>query len=132
MILFLRLLFVVIIGSMIAVTSWATSQQALGEFARSATFRDPWVIATLFDAYWAFITFYVWVAWKEQSLGARVLWFVSIILLGNLAMAAYMLVQLFRVPANGSLDEVFMRRQPGSLLLPGILTAIAVAVYLLA
>lgn len=132
MILFLRALFVVVIGSMIAVTSWASSQQALGEFARSATFRDPWVIATLFDAYWAFITFYVWVAWKEQSAGARVLWFVAIILLGNLAMAAYMLVQLFRVPANASLDEVFVQRQPGHLLLPAIIAAIAVAVYLLA
>ena len=132
MILFLRALFVVVIGSMIAVTSWATSHQALGEFARSATFRDPWVIATLFDAYWAFITFYVWVAWKEQSGGARVLWFVSIILLGNIAMAAYMLVQLFRVPTNGSLDEIFVGRQPGRLLLPAILTAVAVVVYLLA
>lgn len=132
MILFLRVLFVIVIASMIAVTSWAGSQQALGEFARSATFRDPWVIATLFDAYWAFITFYVWVAWKELSAGARVLWFVTIILLGNLAMAAYMLVQLFRVPVDGSLDDVFVRRQPGHLLLPAILTAISVAVYLLA
>lgn len=132
MILFLRALFVIVIASMIAVTSWAGSQQALGEFARSATFRDPWVIATLFDAYWAFITFYVWVAWKERSAGARVLWFVSIILLGNLAMAAYMLVQLFRVPADGPLDDVFVQRQPGHLLLPGILTGLSVAVYLLA
>ncbi|HEY1109308.1 MAG TPA: DUF1475 family protein [Opitutaceae bacterium] len=132
MILFLRALFILIIVSMLAVTSWAGSQQALGEFARSATFRDPWVIATLFDAYWAFVTFYVWVAWREQSLGARVLWFVAIILLGNIAMAAYMLAQLFRVPANGSLDEVFIRRQPGKLLLPAILAAISVAVYLFA
>ncbi len=132
MILFLRALFVIVILSMVAVTGWASSQQALGDFARSATFRDPWVIATLFDAYWSFIAFYVWVAWKEQSLGARLLWFVSIILLGNLAMAAYMLVQLFRVPADGSLDEVFARRQPGKLLLPAILTAISVVLYLLA
>lgn len=132
MILFLRALFVVVILSMIAVTSWAGAQQALGEFARSATFRDPWVIATLFDAYWAFITFYVWVAWKEQSLGARILWFVAIVLLGNIAMAIYMLAQLFRVPSNGSLDEVFVQRQPGRLLLPAILSAISVVVYLLA
>lgn len=132
MILFLRALFILVIVSMIAVTSWAGSHQALGEFARSATFRDPWVIATLFDAYWAFVTFYVWVAWREQSLGARVLWFVSIILLGNIAMAAYMLAQLFRVPANGSLNDVFVQRQPGRLPLPAILAAISVTVYLFA
>lgn len=132
MILFLRFLFVVVIASMIWVTSWASLHQALGAFAQSATFRDPWVIATLFDAYWAFITFYVWVAWKEQSLAARLLWFVAIILLGNLSMSAYMLAQLFAVPAEGSLDEVFTRRQPGKLALPGVLTVVAIVIYLLA
>lgn len=132
MIWFLRGLFVVVIASMLAVTGWAGLHQPLGEFARSATFRDPWVIATLFDAYWAFITFYVWVAWKEQSFPARALWFVSIILLGNMAMSAYMLVELFAVPAAGPLSEVFTRRQPGRLLLPAILTAVSIIVYLLA
>lgn len=132
MILFLRLLFLVVIASMLWVTSWASLHQPLGDFARSATFREPWVIATLFDAYWAFICFYVWVAWKEQSLFARVLWFIAIILLGNLAMAAYMLRELFGVSASGPLNEVFARRNPGAPLLPGLLTVIAVIVYLLA
>ncbi len=131
MIIFLRLLFVVVLGSMLWVTGRAGLQQPLGEFARSAVIRDPWVIATLFDAYWAFITFYVWVAWKEQSLPARLLWFVSIILLGNIAMAVYMLAQLFSVPAGASLDEVFTRRQPGRLPLPVVLTIISLAVYLI-
>jgi len=132
MIIFLRFLFLLVIASMIAVTSWAGAQQSLSAFARSETFRDPWVIATLFDAYWAFISFYVWMAWKEQSLGARLLWFVAVILLGNMAMAVYMLVQLYSVPANGPLDEVFTRRQPGHLALPGALAAVAVVIYLLA
>lgn len=132
MIIFLRGLFILIIVSMLGVTSWAGSQQSLSAFAHSATFRDPWVIATLFDAYWAFISFYVWVAWKEQSLAARLLWFVAIILLGNLAMSAYMLVQLFAVPAAGPLAEVFTRRQPGKVLLPGVLAVVAAVVYLLA
>ena len=117
---------------MLGVTSWAGSHQALSAFAHSATFRDPWVIATLFDAYWAFVTFYVWVAWKEQSLLARVLWFVAIILLGNMAMSAYMLAQLFAVPASGPLAEVFTRRQPGKLALPAVLTVLSLVVYLLA
>jgi hypothetical protein len=132
MILFLRGLFIVVIASMLWVTSWASLHQSLGSFAHSATFRDPWVIATLFDAYWAFITFYVWVAWKEQSLVARVLWFVSIILLGNMAMSAYMLVQLFALPAAGPLAGVFSIRQPGKIGLPAALTAVSVAIYLLA
>jgi hypothetical protein len=129
---FLRFLFIGVVGSMLGVTTWASLHQSLGDFARSATFREPWVIATLADAYWAFVAFYVWVAWKEQSLAARVLWFVAIILLGNMAMAAYMLVQLFAVPTGGPIDDVFIRRQPGKPLLPGVLTALAVGIYLLA
>ncbi|MBI2813581.1 MAG: DUF1475 family protein [Opitutae bacterium] len=136
MIWFLRLLFCTVIASMLGVTTWASLHQSLGDFARSATIRDPWVIATLFDAYWAFIAFYAWVAWKEQSWVARALWFVGIILLGNIAMAAYMLDELFSVsakePARDALDKVFTRRNPGGLLLPGILAALSVAVYLLA
>ena len=134
MILFLRLLFVIVIASMLWATTRAGMNQSLGDFARSATIRDPWVIATLFDAYWAFVSFYVWIAWKEQSLAARVLWFVAIILLGNFAMAAYMLRELFAVSARApeALGEVFTRRRPGALLLPGLLTGAAVGVYLLA
>jgi len=132
MIWFLRCLFVVVLGSMLWVTSWAGMQQSLGAFAHSATMRDPWVIATLFDAYWAFIAVYVWVAWKEPSLAARVLWFISIIALGNMAIAAYFLRELFSIPATGPLADVFARRNPGRLVLAGILTAASVAIYLLA
>jgi hypothetical protein len=130
-ILFLRALFIVVIASMLAVTSWASLHTPLFSIPREV-FTHPWFIATLFDAYWAFIAFYVWVAWKEQSLAARVLWFVAIIALGNIAMAAYMLRELFRVPADGDLNVVFTRRNPGVLALPGALTAASIVVYLLA
>lgn len=132
MIWFLRLLFVAILGSMLGVTTWASLHQPLGDFVRGSVIRDPWVVATLFDAYWAFLTFFVWVAWKEQTAAARVLWFVAIVLLGNLAMAAYMLRELFAVPAAGPLHDVFARRNPGTPVLPGLLTLAAVGVYLLA
>lgn len=128
----LRILFLVVLGSMLWVTTWAGSHQALGDFARGPVIRDPWVIATLFDAYWAFIAVFTWVAWKEQSLAARLLWFVALIALGNLAIAAYMLRELFSVPAAGPLQDVFARRNPGRVVLPGVLTAVSVAVYLLA
>ncbi len=131
MILFLRALFVLIIVSMLAVTTWASLHTPLFAIPR-AVWTHPWFIATLFDAYWAFVSFYVWVAWKEQSLAARVLWFVAIIALGNIAMAAYMLRELFSVPAAGPLAEVFTRRNPGRLALPVGLAAGGVGIYLLA
>lgn len=59
--------------------------------------EDPWFIATLCDAYFGFLLFYVWVAWRERSLGRRLVWFVAIMLLGNFAMAAYVLLGLARL-----------------------------------
>jgi hypothetical protein len=127
---FLRSLFGVIILTMLAVTGWASSQCALFSIPREV-FTHPWFIATLVDAYWAFITFYVWVAWKEQRLAARVLWLVAIILWGNLAMALYMLIELFRIQRSTELGEVFATRRPGKVALPAILTGLGVIVYLL-
>jgi len=127
---FLRLLFVTVIASMLAVTGWASSQCALFAIPREV-FTHPWFIATLFDAYWAFITFCVWVAWKEQTTAARILWFVAIILWGNLAMAAYMLIELFRIQTIDRVGEVFSTRRPGKLALPALLSVLGVGVYLL-
>ena len=131
MIIALRFLFVVVIASMLAVTTWASLHTPIFSIPREV-FTHPWFIATLFDAYWAFIAFYVWVAWKEQSAAARIGWFVAIIALGNIAMAAYLLRELFKVPAAGPLDPVFTRRNPGSVLLPVLLAVAGVGVYLLA
>lgn len=131
MVIFLRALFIIILASMLGVTTWASLHTPLFAIPRELI-GHPWFIATLFDAYWAFVAFYVWVAWKEQSPAARGLWFIAIIALGNIAMAAYMLRELFRVPATGPLGDVFARRNPGTVLLPGLLTAAGVAVYLLA
>lgn len=131
MILFLRGLFLVILLSMLAVTSWASLHTPLFEIPREVL-RHPWFIATLFDAYWAFIVFYVWAAWKEQSAAARILWFITVIALGNIAMAIYFLRELFRVPAGGPVDAVFTQRNPGAILLPAVLVALSIGVYLLA
>jgi Protein of unknown function (DUF1475) len=133
MIIFLRSLFLLVIASMLAVTSWASLHTPLFSIPREV-FTHPWFIATLFDAYWAFVAFYVWVAWKEQSLAARLLWFVAIIALGNIPIAAYFLRELFAVNAGdaSALNVVMTRRNAGALVLPAVLTATSIAVYLLA
>jgi hypothetical protein len=76
-----------------------------------ATFGDnPWAIATLWDAYFGFLTFYVWVAWRETRLLPRLLWFVAIMALGNIAMSLYVLIQLFRLPAGASPATILSTR----------------------
>ena len=110
MITFLRAFFIIVLISMLAVTSWASMQCALWDTPRAVA-THPWFIATLFDTYWAFLTFYCWVVYKEPSLVARALWLVAILLLGNIAMAVYMLIELFRVPASSNVEAVLLRRK---------------------
>ena len=110
MILTLRLFFIVVLLSMIAVTGWASVQCALWKTPHEVA-THPWFIATLFDAYWGFLTFYCWVVYKEVSWTMRAVWLIAILLLGNMAMAVYALVQLFRVPPNARIEDVLLRRQ---------------------
>lgn len=104
----LTLLFSVILAAMLAVTGWASSRVAL--WNAGASLEDPWMIATLFDAYCGFLTFFAWVCWKETRAGARAIWFVLVMSLGNIAMAAYVLRELTRLgPADG-MKELLVRR----------------------
>lgn len=127
----LRILFFVVLGTMLAVTSWASWQCPLFLIPREV-WTHPWFVATLVDAYWAFITFYVWAAWKEQSGAARGLWLLAVLALGNIAMAVYFLRELFSLDPKGDVAPLFTRRNPGRLILPGALVLGAIGVYLLA
>src|SRR4051812_131469 len=104
MITFLRVLFSLTLVSMLWVTSWASMQCALWNTPQ-AVVSHPWFIATLFDTYWGFITFYCWLAYKERSWIAKILWLVAVLLLGNIVMSVYILIQLFRVPATARLED---------------------------
>ena len=108
MIVGLRVFFSVVLVSMLAVTTWASMQCALWETPRAVA-THPWFIATLFDTYWGFLTFYCWVVYKERAWLARIGWLIGILLLGNIAMAIYMLIQLFRVPTSAKVEEVLLR-----------------------
>ena len=64
------------------------------------------------DAYYGFITFFVWLCFKERSMVTRVAWFIAIMALGNMAMASYVLIQLFRLRADEPLSAVLLPRHP--------------------
>ena len=108
MILALRFAAAFVLIAMLAVTTWASMQVALWKTPREVL-THPWFIATLFDTYFAFLTFYVWLAYKETSNAARVLWLLAILLLGNIAMAIYLLRELFRLPANATMGDLLLR-----------------------
>jgi hypothetical protein len=98
---FLRMLFGFILVSLVGYNLWANSQQPLLQWGGLTTRPDNWwTIATFIDAYYGFVTFFVWVAYKERRCLARVMWFVAIMALGNIAMSAYILLQLARLRAD--------------------------------
>lgn len=126
----LRIWFFLVLAGMLGLIGWASSRCALFDIPREV-FTHPWFVTTLVDAYLAFVAFWVWVAWKEGSHAARVLWLLSILLWGNPAIAIYMLREIARARREGlDLDAVFTARRPGALLLPGLLLALAALVYL--
>jgi len=100
--------FSVVVVSMLGVTSWASAHVPLWETPR-AVVTHPWFIATMFDTYFGFLTFFVWLAYRETSLLARLLWLIAILLLGNIAMASYVLLIVWRLPPEAPASRVLLR-----------------------
>jgi hypothetical protein len=107
--LFLKLLFSFIFIFLVVMTIRTSLQislwSAIPSFAAS-----PWAMATLYDAYAGFITFFCWLAWRERSLGIKIVWFVLIMALGNIAMSFYVLLQLFGLRADESVAALFHQK----------------------
>lgn len=123
MIIALRVLFTAVLLSMLWVTTWAGLQCPLFAVPRAVA-THPWFIATMFDAYWGFTTFFVWVCFKQATWTARIAWFVAIMALGNIAMSSYCLSELYAVRTDGRVLDVLTAKRGGPGLL-GIALALA-------
>jgi hypothetical protein len=105
----LRVLFALILLGMLALITTASIDQSMFE-AVGKMWPHWWFKVTLADAYFGFITFFVWVAYKELRLWRKLVWFASIMLLGNVATAAYMLLELFKLKEGDTLETLLTRR----------------------
>jgi uncharacterized BrkB/YihY/UPF0761 family membrane protein len=107
----LKILFSCILVVMILGTGWATSHQAIEHWGGLTQGPDRyWTWATLLDAYCGFMTFYVWVLFKEPRWLPRIGWFVAIMLLGNMAMSCYVLLQLLRLRSEAPASDILTAR----------------------
>lgn len=102
-------------AALIGISIWATGHIGIvpvmdDVIANPGAGNNPWLIATLFDAYFAFLWFWLWVAYKETSWLARAIWLVLILIAGNMAMATYMLIQLWKLPPNPTARDLLLRR----------------------
>jgi len=105
----LKALFTLILIGMLSVIITASIDQNMFE-AVGKMWPNWWFKATLADAYFGFLTFFVWVAYKELRLWRKLVWFTSIMLLGNVAISAYMLLELFNLQAGDSFETLLIRR----------------------
>ena len=105
----LKLLFTTILVVMLVVTTQASLHQPLWDWGGLVNEPDRWwTLATLADAYCGFLTFYAWVFYKERAWAPRLGWFVAIALLGNIAMAGYVLLKLYRLRPGQPLEQLLL------------------------
>jgi hypothetical protein len=108
--LLLKIIFAATFLWMVGMTTYVSLHKSLllagSEFS---WISSPWAVATLFDAYFGFLTFFVWVCFKERSLAAKLIWFVLIMGLGNVAMSGYVLIQLFKLESHEPLSSLLLR-----------------------
>ena len=106
----LKILFSCIFLSLLVCSIWAGVRQPILQWGGLQGADRYWTIATLMDAYFGFVTFYVWVLFKEPRWFSRVTWFIGIMLLGNMAMSAYVLVQLARLSPDQDAAAILTAR----------------------
>ena len=99
---------------LIGISTWATMHVSIvpaiaALVDQPAAGFNPWTIATLLDAYFGFLWFYAWIAYKEPRWAARIGWLAAVLLTGNMAMAVYMLLQLRRLPADARAEDLLLR-----------------------
>ncbi len=104
----LRLLCGAVLAVMLAVTVAASLERSVWA-AAAALWPDPWFRATLADAYLAFLTVYAWVLYREATWAARIAWLVLFLALGNLAIAAYILLRLARLGPRPTVADLLLR-----------------------
>ncbi len=93
---FLYFAFTFVLAAMLWVTVTASYDRSV-LVAAVEIWNDPWGKATLFDTYFAFLTVYLWIAYRERGLAPRIVWLLLILTLGNFAIAGYFLLALWKL-----------------------------------
>lgn len=111
MIKILRILFSILFIYMVyTVISTSLKSNLFDEW--SALADIPWLTATLIDFYVNTVVISVWVLYKEVKLLNGIIWVISFVLLGSIATTFYLLVKLFKLNPDDSLDRLFIKDRP--------------------
>jgi hypothetical protein len=101
--------FLAILGA----TGWATSQQSIVPALQSLVSEptagnNPWLWATLVDAYLGFFWFWCWIALRERRRWVPVAWIPALILTGNFAMAVYAAWAVMKLPPQATAADLLL------------------------
>jgi hypothetical protein len=82
---------------LVGASLWAAMHQPLWEWSGLTRAPDNgWTIVTLLDLYCGLAIFWMWILKQERSVATRTAWLIAILLLGNIATSAYLLVHMKR------------------------------------
>ena len=70
----------------------------------------PWMRATLWDFYANVLVIYLWVLYRERSIGIKILWAVLFFTLGSIGTIGYVLIQLFSLTESEEIDVILKPR----------------------
>jgi hypothetical protein len=70
----------------------------------------PWMRATLWDFYANVTVIFLWVCYKEKSIGFKITWLLLLVALGSIASCVYVLIQLFKLKPGEGLKEFFIKQ----------------------
>ena len=72
--------------------------------------NEPWFKTTLVDFYFNITIISAWVVYKENNLMRSISWIIAFILLGSIATAFYVFLQLNGLRKGKTIEEVLCRR----------------------
>lgn len=70
----------------------------------------PWMRATLWDFYANIFAIYLWILYKERTIGIKIMWLVFLICLGSIATCIYVLIQLFKLKPGDDVVQLVGHR----------------------
>lgn len=105
----LKIFFTGVLAVMLYATVSASMDRNVFQALRELT-PDLWFQATLWDTYFAFLTICFWVIYKEKNIFSKIAWTLGILILGNFAIAGYILRELFRLKPQEPVSAILTKR----------------------
>jgi hypothetical protein len=104
----LRALFIAVVFYMSwTVITTSLESNLISEWSRLAAI--PWMTATLKDFYANTLIIALWMAYRESTWLSRTAWLAGFVCLGSIATSGYVLMRLFGVSANDSVERVLVK-----------------------